>query len=97
MAGLAATDWPVPFELPRGMAVTTQAEIVKPCFSADTQVGTRAAMTRIATAAARVIDEVVMAFNAFHLSVSLVREIDLQRSRARYDWLPQMNCRTALE
>ena len=74
MASVAPRRRPVTGEVRRGVAMTTETEVVKARFGADPNGSAAAAMTtdtRIFTAP---IDEVVMTRNAVHRAVFLVRK-----------------------
>ena len=61
-------------EVRRGVAVTTETEVVKARFGADPNDSAAAAMTTDARIFAALIGEVVMTLNAVHRPMLVVRE-----------------------
>ena len=74
MAGVAPRDRPVTGQVRRGVAMTTETEVVKARFGADPNGRAAAAMTTDARVSTAPIDEVVMTRDAVHLAVFVVRK-----------------------
>ena len=74
VASVAPRRRPVTGQVRRGVAMTTEAEVVKARFGADPNGSTAAAMTTDARVFTAPIDEVVMTRDAVHRAVFLVRK-----------------------
>ena len=74
MARVAPRRRPVTGQVRRGVAMTTETEVVKARFGADPNGGAAAAMTTDARIFTAPIDEVVMTRDAVHRAMLLVRK-----------------------
>ena len=74
MASVAPRGRPVTGEVRRGVAVTTETEVVEARFGADPNGSAAAAMTTDARIFTAPIDEVVMTRDAVHREMFLVRK-----------------------
>ena len=74
--------------------MATETEIVKACLGAGTKVGPAAAVTADARAGPASISEVVMALNAVHLAMFVVRKAQDQRLAAAYERLTEGESRS---
>ena len=79
MAGVAPSDRSVTGQARRGVAMTTETEVVKARFSADPNGSVAAAMATDARIATALIGEVVMTLNAVHRAMFVVRKAQDQR------------------
>jgi len=79
MAGVAPRDRPVTRQVRRGVAMTTETEVVKARFGADPNGRAAAAMTTDARIGTAAIGEVVMTLNAVHRAMFVVRKAQGQR------------------
>ena len=75
MTGLASSDRPVTCQVRRGVAMTTETEVMKARFGADLNGSAAAAMTTDARIFTAPIDVVVMTQNAVHRAVFVVRKV----------------------
>jgi hypothetical protein len=79
MAGVAPRNRPMTVQVRRGVAMTTETEVVKARFGADPNGSAAAAMTTDARIVAAPIGEVVMTSNAVHREMLVVRKPKDQR------------------
>jgi len=77
--------------------VTAETEVVKTRFGADPKVHSAAAMTTDARIGTGPIDEVVMALNAVHLPMPVVRKAQDQGLTTPHERLMQSECRAATQ
>ena len=97
MAGVAPANRPMTGQVRRGVAMTTETEVMKARFRADSNDRTAAAMTTDARVFTAPIDEVVMTRNAVHRAVFLVRKPHDQRLTAAYERFAQGQSRSATQ
>jgi hypothetical protein len=74
--------------------MASEAEIVKACLGAGTKVGAAAAVTADARTRSASIGEVVMALDAVHLAMFVVRKAQNQRLTAPYERLTEGESRS---
>ena len=77
--------------------MTTETEVMKACFGADPNSSAIAAMTadtRVGTAA---INEVVVALDAVHGAMFVVRKVQNQRLTTPQEWFTQRQCRATAQ
>ena len=79
MADVAPGNRPVTAQVRRGIAMTAETEVMKACFGADFNGCAAATMTTDARILAAQIGEVVMALNAVHRAMFVVRKPEDQR------------------
>jgi hypothetical protein len=79
MAGVAPCHRSLTGQVRRGIAMTTETEVVKARFDTDPNISAAAPMTTDARIVTRAIREVVMTLNAVDRAMFVVREVEDQR------------------
>jgi hypothetical protein len=96
MADLASGSGAMVHQMQRGIAMATQAEIMKARFAPDLNPGRSAPMASDARPLPAPIHEVVMTLNAVHRTVFFVGKIQRQRYAARHQRLAQLQRRSGV-
>jgi hypothetical protein len=89
MAARAARCRAVVLESRTRVTMTPQAEVVEAGFGTQAELGAAASMATKASTVPGSIDEIVVALDAVHLAMPVVRKVDLQGCRTSHDRLTQ--------